>query len=449
MLRETVLQTSRSLHRRSHGAWQKLARRTELHRSPLTGRRQAHPLYTLHGVFEPTTMAIAITRSIRQEKSAYAATYRAAMARVDAGQISEEEATAHLHKQKELEHYFRLRAHERAHYYQHLSTSSGIAQAMLYNDRLIHVVEALRRIDQRIQIRIPLGEWVEAPAAVAWAVDYWRETGRLNRILLGDDGSASERRDEDLSAFRALFGSLRKHEVGPAFTFGYRTLAEGAAIATEWLYSLCQDPSRSSFAHADIMSSPPEYHLAYRYVADACPGLDVRSYLQTVCVLADMALHAPVDVAAWPLHGFRGPRPFHADPVLAPGVRFVRLIAAMAKRPVVDWQDKFAVGEFFMSQMRELDWPTPEEITRNVIDLVDESLALPRTQKLVDLIGDQHMMLRMHRALETPQHYPLAFIAPIDHKPINAANIAPTGIFGSQIDPPPQHDIYLRATQTY
>ncbi len=335
--------------------------------------------------------------------------------------------------------YFLVRAHERAHYYQGISTAAELALTFAENDLASFLFTVLESVPAGQGIWVPMLRWAmgAAPGCPPDVRSVVSRVGGADRVHAALDGNPEARgRDAALDArIRSFFpGAAVPLASDAGFRLGRRYLAEGSAKAAEWIYALKGEPSDVTRAELDLASRPEVYRRAIRHVRELIPGVPLGGQLQAVVLAADLALHPVIQAELWP-------DVYAADPAeaasLAPGPRFARVAGLLPGIPADAFRDKATLGAELLSRAgAELGWPPADEATRAAIAALEVVLARPYHAELLGMLeGTNHPIRKMAAALELRLRDRFAFVPPVNAPLINQAQLAPSGFRGSILTP--------------
>jgi hypothetical protein len=335
--------------------------------------------------------------------------------------------------------YYRVRAHERAHYYQGISAATELALTFARNDLTSWLFQTLAEVPDGQGIWIPLLRWARGgapgcPAAVRDMVNRLRIAEVVYAALDGDPAALGlDPTLDDL--IRSYFpGGAAPLGSDPGFRLGRRYLAEGAAKAAEWIYFLRDDPSDVTRAELDLASSGEVYRRAIRHVRQLIPAVPLAGQLQATVLAADLALHPVIPDGLWP-------DIYAADPEeatgLAPGPRFVAVTALLPGVPAAAFEDKETLGaELEDRAVTQLGWPSAEAATRAVLAALHGVMERPYHSELLGILdGTDHPIRKMVTAGELRLADQFAFVPPLNAQPINENRLAPSGFRGSIVTP--------------
>jgi hypothetical protein len=332
--------------------------------------------------------------------------------------------------------YLRVRAHEKAHFYQAISTSGCLGRTFAVNDLRHNLFTVLENVPREHEIWLPLLRWaLSANPGVPELLTYvhtFRIADIINAALDGDPDAVDHHPRWTRPFFTGSDGPITSDM---RFRLGQRYLAEGSAKAAEWIYILRADPQAVTRAELDLESSPEVYRRALTYLRGLIPNIPLLGQLQALVLATDFALHPLFPVGLWP-------DMFNAEagnaPYLAPGPRFVAVAELLPLITPAAFLDKKALAaELVSSTQQVLGWPHPDEVTRAVTASINEVLARPLlAEGLENLKGDLHPVRRMRTALEVRLADTFSFVPPINAPLINEhQSVIPSGFLGSLHDP--------------
>jgi len=261
------------------------------------------------GTFDYVDMSVSLYQ-LEEADEIFYRRINAIQSAFEKGELTEDAAenrVRQLRREPMMEAYLRVRTHEKANYYQHISTSAGVARPFAAGEGIVFLRDVLLELPKNIRIGLPLGLWVGQPE-IGPDSDLATMLKLFSMRLLADFAINGE-------LFAEHFTKRGKHVLQlvhpelPAkfwetddYKLGFRAIVEGGAKAAEWLYFVRDDPSVADRALSDIYGCPEEYHLAFDYLYKHLPGRhSVLAYLQTLSVVCDFALHPPLTRATWPL----------------------------------------------------------------------------------------------------------------------------------------------------
>jgi hypothetical protein len=346
--------------------------------------------------------------------------------------------------------YYRVRAHERAHYYQGASTAAEVARTYAENDLVRFLFTVLESIPAEQDVWLPLLRWglggtSGCPPRLVSIISRFRTAEIVYAALDGDADAAEGESDR----IRWFFPAARQPLASdPGFQLGRRYLAEGAAKAAEWIYVLCAEPQSAIRAELDIAGSPEVYRRAISYVQRLIPHVPLPGQLQAVVLAADLALHPEIPAQLWPdVYAAEA-----ADAaLLAPGPRFALVAGLLPSIPAAAFSDKAALAVELTARTKEvLGWPDPDQATRAAIAALDTVLAAPRNAKLLAMLeGNSHPVRKMRMTLEVRLEDQYAFVPPVNASLINARQLAPSGFRGSALTPLGATDLLLEPERVW
>jgi hypothetical protein len=363
------------------------------------------------------------------------------LAAADAEQLASQfpegvpEALAEDYREKH-DLYFRVRAHEKAHYYQGASTAAEVARTYAENDLVRFLFTVLESIPAEQDVWLPLLRWglgaaPGCPPGLTSAVSRFR-TAEIVYAALDGDADAAE---GDPDRIRRFFPAARQPLMSdPGFQLGRRYLAEGAAKAAEWIYVLRAKPESVIRAELDLASCPEVYRRAINYVRRLIPHIPLPGQLQAVVLAADLALHPDIPAQLWP-------DVYAAEPAdaasLTPGPRFALVTGLLPSMPAAAFAEKATLAAELTTRTKEvLGWPDPDQATRAAIAALDDVLASPRNAELLAwLEGNNHPVRKMRMTLATRLEDQYAFVPPVNANLINPRGLAPSGFRGSVLTP--------------
>lgn len=350
--------------------------------------------------------------------------------------------------------YWRVRSHEKAHFYQHVSMTATLSRVFSAGDTSLHLLQALREFPPDLPIRLPLGLW--AAEAQLGDEDGLAFVLRLFQARLLIDLAI------DGFTYKEHFIQPGKHllqnfypdlEPGfwdtPEFALGVRALLEGSAKASEWLYLLRAGSANERDALDDIYGSPDEYFAAFDYLVSHIPGKSTFEYLQALAVLVDFAMHSKAPWSAWPFV-WLNPDGQPAGDVL-PCFRFARLVDLLASaESECDFTRKESLFAYLADRVtRDFGWPSPEECTARLVALMEESVQNLASDIAAYPEGLVHPVARMKNALDARMKDQSAFIAPINAPLLTEHDAVPSGFIGSHRYPPSASDNVLMMFNWY
>ena len=288
---------------------------------------------------------------------------------IDAEQLASQypegvpEPVAREHRRKH-DQYYRVRAHEKAHYYQGASTAAEVARTYAENDLVRFLFTVLGSIPAEQDVWLPLLRWgmgaaSGCPPRLVSIISRFRTAEIAYAALDGDADAAAG----DPDRVRWFFPAARQPLTSdPGFQLGRRYLAEGAAKAAEWIYVLRAEPESAIRAELDLASSHEVYRRAISYVRRLIPHVPLPGQLQAVVLAADLALHPDIPAQLWPdVYAAEA-----ADAArMAPGPRFVLVAGLLPSIPAAAFSDKAALAAELTARTKEvLGWPDPDQATR-------------------------------------------------------------------------------------
>ena len=372
----------------------------------------------LLGVLDLRTLGLAIEPTLEEP-------VRKSMERFDReaveGRLTQQQVNAALQQEHDL--YYRVRAHERHHWFQTLSCSSLLARLFAIGDEAQHAFDVLKAAGPASEIELPLIEWAKdpgCPQAVAAYVGRYVEWWLFGHVWYG-------RRPPYLAEaidarFATLFPGGDRWWTSPEFQLGCGTLVEGSATAAELLYQLRTGRYDGDWVEQEIRSRPPDYRLAYEEISRRLAQTPVVTRLQVLAVCADWALHPLLGARGWPwMDRMLNERPVQE---LLPGFRFMRALRHVERELGSVNADKDAIVALFSSA----DWQM-DEATRLVSELVAEARAQSTVMELHPMVStiDDALQVRLQK--------PWALVPPVDAIAINQARISTKGFIGSALDP--------------
>jgi hypothetical protein len=382
---------------------------------------------------------------------------------LESGEVEEEQGVVYLRRHPEfrrMQHdprfrlYWRVRVHEKAHFYQHVSTATSLARMFAAGDSINFMREALQTIPQDGPVSLPLNAWaarlgLSDDHPLVFVIRHFQ--ARLLADLALDGDVYKEQFVEPNKHVLQLFHPDLKPGFweGTEYTLGFRSLVEGAAKATEWIYCIRDDPSCERAALEDIYGSPDEYVRTFDFLRARVPGKSAHDYLQALVVLSDFALHPFLSAESWPNIWM----PINDSSIndLFPGARFVRLVELLAGAGEEhSFSDKAAIFEYLAGRAaEEFNWPRPEACTARLLAFVDEAIAkqpIPVLEFPRDLT---HPLIRVRDALRARAKDEMAFIAPINTPLLREHGAFPSGFLGSRYNPPSPSDISVMMYNWY
>ncbi len=311
-----------------------------------------HVLHSqLLGSFDYTYMGVTLQnlRDMETEVHRFTEELRQKNRDTEAGTPDAQAAFDRSQFESGMQVYWRIRAHEKVHYYQQISTSVGLAKTFSVGDSSKFIFDALKEIPEKQPVGLPLYLWAMA-LGLADDENMVFVIKMLRYRLLCDlalDGRVLQEHFDPSGKhyFKLLHPELddRFWET-EGFRLGFQAIAEGSAKASEWLYFLQHSPDRENEAIDDIYGSPEIYVRALEYLRKAIPGKSLRGYLQALAVLADLALHPRLTDDTWPFIYL--PDKEYPLEYFLPGARFVRLVEALRQNGGgCDFEDKYALFE--------------------------------------------------------------------------------------------------------
>ncbi|HUZ53481.1 MAG TPA: hypothetical protein VMU94_13265 [Streptosporangiaceae bacterium] len=335
--------------------------------------------------------------------------------------------------------YYRVRAHEHAHYYQGTSTAAEVALVFAKNDLTRFLFTALEAAPPGQGIWLPLLRWAMGaapgcPPDLASVIFRVRAADVLYAALDGDPDVLGRGQVQDNRISRYFPGAALPLSSDIGFRLGRRYLAEGSAKAAEWIYVLRAEPSDVVRAELDLATSPEVYRRAISHVRELIPRIPLLGQLQALVLAADLALHPVIPAGLWPdVYG--------ADPAqaaeLAPGPRFASLAGLLPAIPAAAFADKAALAAELTTRAEEdLGWPPADQATRAAIAAIDTVLAAQYHATLLEALeGNSHPIRKMRASLELRLQDRFAFVPPVSAPPINEAQLAASGFRGSTLTP--------------
>jgi hypothetical protein len=335
--------------------------------------------------------------------------------------------------------YYRVRAHERAHYYQGTSAAAEVALVYAKNDLTRYLFTALEAVPPGQGIWIPLLRWAGGAAAgcppdLASVIRMVRAADVVYAALDGDPDVLGRGQVQDDRIRRYFPGAALPLSSDSGFRLGRRYLAEGSAKAAEWIYVLREQPSDVVRAELSLATSPEVYRRALSHVRELIPRIPLLGQLQALVLAADLALHPVIPADLWPdVYG--------ADPAqaagLAPGPRFASLAGLLPVIPAAAFADKAALAAELTTRAEEhLGWPSADQATRAAIAAIDTVLADQSHAKLLEVLdGTSHPIRKMRASLELRLRDRFAFVPPVNAQLINEAQLATSGFRGSILTP--------------
>jgi len=342
------------------------------------------------------------------------------------------------HRRKHDE-YYRVRAHERAHYYQGTSAAAEVALLYAKNDLTRYLFTALESVPPEQGIWIPLLRWAGGappgcPPELASVIHRVRAADVVYAALDGDPDVLGRSQVTDDRIRRYFPGAALPLSSDSGFRLGRRYLAEGSAKAAEWIYVLREQPSDIVRAELNLAASPEVYRRALGHVRELTPRIPLLGQLQALVLAADLALHPVIPAGLWPdVYG--------ADPAqaadLAPGPRFASLAGLLPAIPAAAFADKAALAAELTARAEDdLGWPPADQATRAAIAALDTVLAAQSHAKLLEVLdGTSHPIRKMRASLELRLRDRFAFVPPVNAPLINEAQLAAAGFRGSILTP--------------
>jgi hypothetical protein len=352
--------------------------------------------------------------------------------------------------QRTYDLYYRVRTHEKAHFYQGLSTATELARTFAENDLTRFLFMTLEAVPPGQDLWLPLLRWAHGaapgcPPELTSVISRFRTADIVYAALDGDADAA----DRDPGRVRAFFpAASRPLAADPGFRLGRRYLAEGAAKAAEWIYVLRSEPEALLRAESDLASSPEVYRRAILHVRQLIPEVPLPGQLQAVVLCADFALNPEVPVELWPdIYAAEA-----ADAArLAPGPRFVLVSRLLPEIPAACFAAKENLAAELTSRVSDmLGWLGPDQATRAAMAAIDGVLASSQHARLLALLpGSDHPIRRLRMALEARLEDTWAFVPPVNASLINARRLAPSGFRGSTLTPMGEIDRLLAPERTW
>jgi hypothetical protein len=420
------------------------------------------------GTFDYVDMSMSLHQLEEAEEVFYQGS-NAIESAVKKGELTEDAAVnqlMQLRREPKTEAYLRVRVHEKAHYYQHISTSAGVARPFAAGEGANFLKQVLRELPKNIRIGLPLALWV-VQSKIGADSDLAAMLRLFNMRLLADFALNGDLFAEHfIKPGEHILQSA--HPELPAkfwetddYKLGFRPIAEGGAKAAEWLYLVRNDPSAADRAMSDISGCPEEYHLAFDFLRKHLPGHhSVLAYLQTMSVVCDFALHPLLTRATWPL--IWTPDSAHPVESIFPGMRFTALVRLLAQAGgEVDLEEKASVFKWLsLATQKMLGWASPEAATKSLLVFVEEALQVHSNdvaewtsdwEKWAKETGDDvvHPMIRQKNALQARLEDEMAFIAPVNAEMLNSRHLVSTGFVGSARFPPSDWERNSQVSQWY
>lgn len=330
---------------------------------------------------------------------------------------------ARFYKKHEL--HYRVRAHEKAHYWQSISTTYCIARTFQMGDCHRLLRDALQESAGQLDgIGVPLGPWIAGGTNIPERLQEAAQLFGLSRHFFGVADGIFPDAVNGKSVLQHLLKDSKGTGFGATVThadpLGARALLEGAAKASEWIYWLAKGQATDREALADLAASLPIYKSAFIEFRKRLPAAPLLQALQAFVVTCDYALTLPLPAGRlWDF--MAGQRP---EDVL-PGVRFRMLLDLWtASPPLSPASGKVQICEQLADlARRSLGWSGPAENCQAVFDQVEKS-----PSRRMEGLPEHPIWNPVHDillALELRTKVPCALIAPVDAEYVNAMRLLP------------------------
>ncbi len=312
--------------------------------------------------------------------------------------------------------YYRMRVHEKNHWYTHISSVVPISRFLSGEDHKYALWQQLEELNSET-IYLPLLRWShqkDCPEKLSNIVLSYHINSLVNMSF---DGDLTGQKDwHILSAFYPELVSSDNFWEKPSYRIGNRALIEGSGKASEWLYSLRKNSSVEKRAWEDIHESPQIYKIALEQLIEVMPGRSLLEYLQIFSVLVEFAINPFPDEQSWPVLSGDG---VSADDTL-PGLRYQRLLDLLTPTVSFDPYSKQSITNFLIKETnKSYGWASPTEIAIQLLKLLEKSVFIPENETDDAIFWNPLETIKM--ALKVKSIDPLAYVAPVNAQLINAS----------------------------
>jgi len=375
----------------------------------------------IFGIFDPITMGLTLENLSELEKAVKKE--QEEIIRIGQSYPGRYENALFEH-QKKFHFYYRVRAHERAHWYTSISSSITISRLFSDGDTFTNLTNAMQDylLSSHDKIIIPLGKWAQTsdcPEKLSKAVLTYNLDKYINSAI---DGILLKEHLFDSNKFHILnayfpdlesFGDYWNSNV---YKIGVKALIEGAGKAAEWLYFLRKDNSYENEAWDDIKNAQSIYNVALKQLIEVIPGLALLDYLQILCVLIDFSLNPYIYTKSWPFLWGEG----NAKDLI-PSFRFQQLINLLSKNSIQKPFTKDNIASLLTKYVQEeLGWQSHKSVSHQLLKLVKSGM-MPG----VEDTNLWNPLETIEKALTIKTVDPMAYVPPVNSDMINTSGTYP------------------------
>ncbi len=390
------------------------------------------------GIFDPITMGLTlenlseVEKSVEKGKEELIRTYKLYPDRYE---------KALWDHQKKFNFYYRVRAHERAHWYTSISSSITICRLFADGDTFTQLLDALEKylFSSNDKIYIPIGKWAQSnkcPKNISETVLLYNLNKYINSAIDGMllNGHLIDQNTHILNAYFPDLENYGDYWNKSIYKIGVKALIEGAGKAAEWLYFLKKDNSYENYAWNDIKKSPEIYNTALNQLIEILPGLPLLDYLQILCVVIDFSLNPHIHTKSWPfLWGNSEAKN------MIPSFRFHQVISLIEKYHIQKPYTKDNIAYILSKYTQEhLGWDSPTVVSKQLLKLVKSGKVTGIEDS--DLWNPHEIVTK---ALDIKTMDPMAYVPPVNSDMINTSGTYPQIDLTSGVDRGPDTNILL------
>jgi hypothetical protein len=392
--------------------------------------------YITFGTYNPTSMGVTLENMSQMEKSV--------TADIENMKLIVQSHPDHYNKlliehQKRFSFYYRVRAHEKSHWYTLISSSITIARLMADGDCQFHLNVGIKDFLSKTNsnVLIPLGKWAQrgdCPQSISDRVLTYNVNKYINIAI---DGKLLDRHflnnDHLFSFYFPEMRSLGKYWDTPSYKIGLRALLEGSGKAAEWIYGLRIDRSMEKEAWLDIKKSPEIYQSALNRLMTTIAKSSLLEYLQLLVVLVDICINPWIDQDTWPfIWGHSKGRD------VLPGFRFESLLQLLKKYPDIEATSKEVIASKLAEIVAEnYGWAPPSEITKQLVMLTGKAKITFNNSE------PWNPLETIQNVLQVKMSDPFAYVPPVNADAINSSETFPPILLTTGVDRGPETKVLL------